>query len=321
MSTLDVANDLGGNFTLLVAWNYVFCSNANQTNYLFNINSSQPICVCDWRVNIYGCDNTSTLLNIFFISTIISLFAGVSVFALLIYKTCRKGQTFWAPPRRIPPPIIPKRTKSGEWMINEPKLSGRPRFGIEGIIRPKPVECYLLFSGLHLLARSVAFGVIINRATQNLSHYVLLVELSQVMPWILQWIAVVLYVIGIYYHIPMHKPIRQMIIDCLGPIMIFVPPIISVVIVITSSIKRQHYNVVGADALEQINIIMWAVANCLLLLSFLAVIHRLWRVFRAYVREVELVGSRSDAIRVQRLQRGFSQMKIGTLFLPVVFNN
>ncbi|RUO95613.1 hypothetical protein BC936DRAFT_143625 [Jimgerdemannia flammicorona] len=79
----------------------------------------------------------------------------------------------------------------------------------------------------------------------------------------------------------------------------------SLVMILTSCRRRLNLDVAGADTILTIHGLMWGIVDWFVIFGLMVVVYRLWRVFRAYVGEVELVGSKSDAMRVRRLKRGF----------------
>ncbi|CAG8666024.1 9191_t:CDS:2 [Gigaspora margarita] len=110
--------------------------NLSSTNTSFTIPSGEVLCppgstgngscMCDWRVQIRGCPSESTYIeNLYLVNTLACFIVFIMITGLLIWRMAVKGQG----------------------LISKDPLKEM------GILRPKPLECFLLLNIFHVASR------------------------------------------------------------------------------------------------------------------------------------------------------------------------
>ncbi|CAG8555371.1 10005_t:CDS:2 [Diversispora eburnea] len=128
-------------------------------------------CFCDWRVQIKGCPSEENFLqDLYITNTVMCFLVFLMITALLIWRTSVKGQ----------------------------RLIARDTYNEMGILRPRPLECFLLLNMFHICAR-LLYSVCL------LSDYLpnnLLKELFHDVTFTISLASLALYLIGLIYTIP-----------------------------------------------------------------------------------------------------------------------
>ncbi|RHZ64547.1 hypothetical protein Glove_322g13 [Diversispora epigaea] len=128
-------------------------------------------CLCDWRVQIKGCPSEENFLqDLYTTNTVMCFLVFLMITALLIWRTSVKGQ----------------------------RLIARDTYNEMGILRPRPLECFLLLNMFHICAR-LLYSVCL------LSDYLpnnLLKELFHDVTFTISLASLALYLIGLIYTIP-----------------------------------------------------------------------------------------------------------------------
>ncbi|CAG8733621.1 25615_t:CDS:2, partial [Dentiscutata erythropus] len=161
-----------------------FLKKLNMSQYYTNSNSTLPgevicrpgttgngTCMCDWRVQIRDCPSEGTFIeNLYLVNTLACFIVFIMLTGLLIWRMAVKGQG----------------------LISKDPLKEM------GILRPKPLECFLLLNIFHVAFRLLYSVCLIS----DFLPLNVLKELIHDVTFTISLASLAIYLIGLIYTIP-----------------------------------------------------------------------------------------------------------------------
>ncbi|RIB03269.1 hypothetical protein C2G38_2225635 [Gigaspora rosea] len=155
--------------------------NQSSTNNSFHMPSGEVLCppgsttnescMCDWRVQIRGCPSESSYIeNLYLVNTLACFIVFIMITGLLIWRMAVKGQG----------------------LISKDPLKEM------GILRPKPLECFLLLNIFHVASRLLYSVCLISDFIS--ANY--LKEVLHDVTFTISLASLAIYLIGLIYTIP-----------------------------------------------------------------------------------------------------------------------
>ncbi|KAI8073973.1 hypothetical protein BC940DRAFT_289676 [Gongronella butleri] len=185
-------------------------------------------CHCDWRLQVYGCDETKILKGLYIGDAALSVLAGILAFLVLFYRLKYCNQT-----------IFQIRTSSG-------------------FIRPMPIEAMLLFIGIFNVLRALQALILVTGVLDNVAFRSFAFEF----PWAFGYAALASYVFGVAHTMCdnakyvswFHNALR---IDLLCTTLIVLPFISNNIVSISAGVNALHGDEAKAQLFTRILYGFW----------------------------------------------------------------
>ncbi|KAI9245207.1 hypothetical protein BDA99DRAFT_528255 [Phascolomyces articulosus] len=194
------------------------------THHCFN-----GICHCDWRITLQDCEESTAMYYVNIINIIVSALCAILGIGLLIHRVGMKGHTIWSPA------------------------------GVgNGILRPKPVDCSLIFFVLFGILRMITSLVLVtNVGAGNLLGRSVLYEL----PWSIGLGGITIYLLGVSQAIAQSNSTSgwlpsPAVMDIAGFMTMILPALVGISMTIAAGvmIDKDSYT---AELLIRINYGIW----------------------------------------------------------------
>ncbi|KAI8879797.1 hypothetical protein K501DRAFT_192749 [Backusella circina FSU 941] len=214
-------------------------------------------CYCDLRLSIYDCvgSNVARVVNI--INIALSALLTVVGFTLVYHRIVIKGYTF---------------------------IDSNPK---KGLLRPKPIDCMLLFITIFNSIRLVcSIILVLDVAADNMTFRSFIYE------WGFQWglTGFTLYLIGIAQTLAeSHKAISDswlpspFIVDAIGISIIFASHVGNTILAVGAGIMARS-NIKAAEIFVQVNYIVWFVLTASVAFSVLYCGSRLLKTLKSHIK-------------------------------------
>ncbi|KAI9275792.1 hypothetical protein BDA99DRAFT_496462 [Phascolomyces articulosus] len=227
-------------------------------------------CHCDWRLQIYDCEEEYSGLIINIVNIALSVLVIVIGVILLYHRVIIKGQRFF------------------------------DTTGVRGCLRPKPIEVMLLFLTIYNIFRLLSSAILVsNVADGNIMARQWFFEFA----WPFGLGGFVLYLIGIAQTLAdSHKAIATgwlpspLVVDIFGCTIFFAPIVLSEPTSLLTGYLATT-NMDGAEILVRIHYLIWVVYCFVVIAAVLYCGTRLCRILNAHLEKINLGGPRYDAIK------------------------
>ncbi|ORX62527.1 hypothetical protein DM01DRAFT_1379204 [Hesseltinella vesiculosa] len=237
------------------------------------------ICHCDWRLQVYGCQESGVIRLMYIGNAVLSSIFGVLAFVLLTYRLKYCSQA-----------IFEVRTSTG-------------------FIRPKPIEALLLFAGIFNILRALHAIILVTNALNNVAFRSFAYEF----PWAFGYAALSCYVFGVAhtmcdnakYNSWFHNPLR---VDIVGSIYLVSPFISNNYVSISAGVFALHGDLSKATVYTEVLYYLWTFYCGSLSFIFLFAGWRLSQLLKGCLQNYK-----QDYHVYQKMKTGILKVRLATI--------